>query len=134
MTIYNCTPHPIDIYKEEDTFNDPQTRKLILKTEDVQPAKKIPSSGKILSAGIKYLESEDINGIIVKRQVFSGVDDPAGLIEGYDSQKDAVIVSALYANAAISLGRGGTYLTVGGVVYKDKQNPRPVGCLYLIKN
>lgn len=134
MAIFNATPHTVNLYNEEDTFLDTNSRKLIVKP-GAQPYQVIPADpkGRKLNAQSSQTDCDRIDGIPIKQQTFTGVDDPSQVFPEATGD-DFVITSALYVSAAKQWWGDLKLLTVGGVVYSDSDNPRPVGCLYLILN
>jgi len=119
----NFTPHNINIFAKEDVFYDEKQRKYFIK-EGAKPIKILPSEG-ILNAHIDYELSENVDGIDIFEAKVKNIDPlPSGRL----------IVSALFANACKLMGVGnGRLLTISQPVYKDPNNPRPVGCLGLNK-
>lgn len=124
MSLINRTPHPISIFRKEDTVYDSSTRKLILK-EDAKPIEILPA-GVPLNAqtrNIPYETTEDMP--FLKGAVEFVSADPL-------PEEGIIIVSNLYKSALKELGIPTTRVaTVGDTVYADKDNPRPVGCLSL---
>ena len=123
--IVNGTPHEITIYAEADCTLDSVCRKLILK-ENATAVFKIPA-GTPLNAKTQVSELSDSEFPFLRGAVEFVDADPLPGMPG-----DIVIVSNLYRSALKELGRDtGRIATVGGTVYADSDNPRPVGCLYL---
>jgi hypothetical protein len=128
LTFFNATPHPIYIYREEDSLAVPEVRKLILKG-GATPILEIPPSGKLLNAVQKNREVTFDVPFLKGGQVFVAVDDYGAIAE------DIVVVSALFKSAAAALGLDTSRLAnVQDIVYDGINNPpglRPVGCLSL---
>jgi hypothetical protein len=120
----NGTPHEIVVYAQADCIFDSSLRKFILKEEST-PIYKIPA-GVGLNAETKVGELKNPEFAFLKKAVEFVSADP---IPGTD---EIVIVSNLYRSALKELGRDTSRLaTVSGAVYSDKDNPRPIGCLWL---
>lgn len=122
--IVNGTPHEITIYAEADCTLDSASRKLILR-ENATPLFKIPA-GTPLNAKTQVSELADSEFPFLRGAVEFVEADPL------PEEGDIVVVSNLYRSALKELGRDTSKVaTVGGTVYADSDNPRPVGCLYL---
>lgn len=122
--IVNGTPHKIAIYTEADCTLDSASRKLILK-ENATPLFGIPA-GIPLNAKTQVSEFADSEFPFLRGVVEFVEADPL------PEEGDIVVVSNLYRSALKELGRDTSRVaTVGGTVYADSDNPRPVGCLYL---
>ena len=78
----------------------------------------------ILSATAVEEDAGEIDGVPTRRVVWNASPLPPG--------DDTYIVSALYKNASAD-GDRDRLVTVGGVVYDSAENPKPVGCLYLVR-
>jgi len=126
LKIYNGTPHKINIYKKEDTEYKPEIRKYIVK-DGAKPIITIDSNG-LLNAKIEYTEKEVKDNITIYKMNATGVDT---VPENYD----IVIVSNLFATVAKDFNIEGVdkLYTVANPVYDNSENPRPVGCLGLLK-
>ena len=123
--IINGTPHEITIYAEDQCVFDPASRKLMLK-EGTTAVQRIPA-GTPLNAKTQVSELADAQYPFLKGAVEFVDADPLPGMPG-----DIVIVSNLYRSALKELGRDTSRVaTVGGTVYTDIKNPRPVGCLWL---
>lgn len=127
MEIMNCTPHQICIYAADGVSYDPTTRKHYL-TANSQLIDVIAPSGNLLNVRYKEEFVGDINGIPVKAKRVADIDP-------IPPHAEAVVVSNQYASAALQLNidRLDRLYTIGDPVYESKDNPRPVGCLCLIK-
>lgn len=130
-TIYNGTSHKITIYSETDCILNEETRKLILKEGSVPIIELNP--GINLNAKITNPSIGKIKGIQLKGIDFVGVDDPYNHFPTATTE-DFFIVSNLYVSATKKLDIKGNFLTVGGTVYDNPSNPRPIGCTFLIEN
>ena len=123
----NGTPHTVNIYREEDCFLDSSSRKLILKEGAV--------------ANFTIEAGTPLNALNAKTRVKELSDSCFPFLKGslefieadpLPGNEEIVIVSNLYRSALKELGRDTSRVaTVGGTVYTDINNPRPVGCLYL---
>jgi hypothetical protein len=91
--IFNGTPHSINVVNN-GTF-DASIRKFVTDTPDVVVS--IPSNG-VLSAKIDTRDGDPIFGIPTFKKAITGFDP---IPDGYD----IVIVSALYASAAMANGQ-----------------------------
>lgn len=121
----NGTPHTVHIYKEEDCSLDSSSRKLILKEGAV--AYFSIEAGTPLNAKTRVKELSDPCFPFLKGSLEFIEADP---LPG--EHDEIVIVSNLYRSALKELGISTQRVaTVGGTVYADINNPRPVGCLYL---
>ena len=131
MTIYNCTPHTINIYHRDDVdFSNP--RRLTVKPS-ASPVMNIPPSGVILNATVERLDHGEVDGIPLVVTVFNGVDNPLDLIPD-STVDDYFIVSALFKSAAASHPACNilNLVSVDSVVYDGSGDSiRPVGCLSL---
>lgn len=124
MKIFNGTQHQINFYQEEQCDTTNPRKLIVLEGEE---AMYIVSAGTNLNCQKANMPAPSgafpfpVTGAVT----FKGVDP---LPEGYD----IYIVSQLYRAACVALGQDTTQLaTVNGVVYSDKDNPRPCGCLGL---
>lgn len=128
--VLNCTPHEITIYSEDHVRYDEKQRKYFLKSphHTALAVKRIPPSGTLLNAKIDYVLTEIRDGIPLFEQKVIDCDP---VPRGYD----AVIVSNLYAQCALMVldDIPSPLFTVGKPVYLDPDNPRPVGCLGLVR-
>ena len=123
--LFNGTPHEVTIYAEADCTLDSASRKLILK-ENATAVFKIPA-GTPLNAKTQVSEIYDSEFPFLRGAVEFVDADPLPGMPG-----DIVIVSNLYRSALKELSRDtGRIATVGGTVYENIKNPRPVGCLWL---
>lgn len=121
----NGTPHEITIYAEDDCTFDPASRKLML-NEGATALHKIPA-GIPLNAKTRVPDTNKFGFPFLKGSIEFVEADP---LPG--SEEDIVVVSNLYRSALKELGISTHRVaTVGGTVYTDIKNPRPVGCLYL---
>jgi hypothetical protein len=121
--IKNMTPHEICLYRQEDCEYDHANRKWFAK-DGAAPVQVLPPSGQVLNA--KVVNEADlgvIDGFPVRAVVWEADPLPPG--------EDLFIVSALYKQAATEADKI-RLLTIGSPVYKDRSNPRPVGCLSLL--
>ena len=124
MKVFNGTQHEINIYSL-DQCDQTDPRKLIV-LEGQKPTYTIPG-GKNLNVqkGNKPAPDGDFPFPVMGAVIFEGHDP---LPQGYD----IYIVSNLYRSGVAELGGDTSKLaTVNGVVYSDKDNPRPCGCLGL---
>ena len=124
--IVNGTPHEITIYAEADCTLASASRKLILK-ENATPLFGIP-------AGIPLNAKTQIKELRNPNPEFPFLKGAVEFIEAdpLPEEGDIVVVSNLYRSALKELGRDTSRVaTVGGTVYADSDNPRPVGCLWL---
>jgi hypothetical protein len=124
MKVLNCTPHPLVVFREEDTVFSPEHRKFFVK-EGAQPALTIAPSGVLLNVQWGQPKTELVGeGIPVRRKPVTGID-------AIPEDADMVIVSALFASSALAAGVQGCdrLFTIADPVYADPSNPRPVGCL-----
>jgi hypothetical protein len=120
--VYNGTPHNINIYFEVGVY-DEKLRKHVFHLPDAtkKPDISIPTDG-MLSAKIKTVFSDYVEGIPVYKKKISGCDP---LPEGYD----VYVVSALFAYAARKCGMDTSKLyTVADPVY-SKDGRTILGCL-----
>ena len=123
--IINGTPHEISIYAESSVQLDSASRKLIV-AENATPIHRIPA-GSALNCKTKVSELTDSEFPFLRGAVEFVDADPLPGMPG-----DIVIVSNLYRSALKELGRDTRRVaTVGGTVYENITNPRPVGCLWL---
>jgi len=133
MAIFNCTPHVINIYKQDDVdMSNP--RRLFVKP-DAQPHVMLQPCGTILNATIdRVVMSDKTHGLDVPlvTSKFVGVQYPPTTVQD-STDDDWFIVSALFKSAfnAVYPGHAINLLTVDSVVYDDVDNPRPCGCLNL---
>lgn len=121
--LVNATPHSISLYRREQTVYNPEVRKFIINAGSL-PYRVINQSGMILSATAVEEDAGEIDGVPIRRVVWNASPLPPG--------DDTYIVSALYKNASAD-GDRDRLVTVGGVVYDSAENPKPVGCLYLVR-
>lgn len=124
--IINGTPHEVVIYSEFDCIFNSAVRKIMLAKEDATPLYRIPAgiplNAKTWVSQLTNPEFPFLRGAVEFLEA-----DPLPGEEG-----DIVIVSNLYRSALKELGRDThSVATVGGTVYSNLDNPRPVGCLYL---
>ena len=124
MKIFNGTQHEINIYSL-DQCDQSDTRKLIV-LEGQKPSFTVPPGTNLNAVkGNKPAPEGDFPFPVQGAVIFEGYDP---LPECYD----IYIVSNLYRSAVAELGGDTSYLaTVNGVVYADRNNPRPCGCLGL---
>lgn len=93
MTIYNATPHKIQIIPASAVKFNPDIRKWVAEA-DTAPVAVIEPTG-MLSAKINSVDAEPISGIPVFDKNVAGCDPlPSDM-----SAEDIIIVSALYATA-----------------------------------
>ena len=132
MKIRNYTPHEITIFSAEDCYYDKATRKHYLRSPEVEPLARFPSSG-MLSASYKDATERvlvDGTELMLVRRTWSGVDQPP-----HADDDTYLIVSSLYVAAAKACGYStAQLLTIGDPVYESPAQPRPVGCLKLVRN
>lgn len=121
--LINTTPHDINLYRESDAALDAKTRKLIAKP-GAKPYRTIPASGTLLNAKATEELLDPVEGVTVKSVVWK--------TDSLPNDGNFYIVSALYKSAA-SAKDAKRLLAVGGVVYDNADNPRPIGCTYLVK-
>ena len=125
MRIYNGTAHKICIYSL-DQCDQTDPRKLIILPEQ-NPVFEIEAGTNLNCVKV----NAPLTGVgdfpfPVKGAVSFSSYDP--LPEGYD----LYVVSNLYRSAVVELGGNTAKLaTVDGVVYENRENPRPCGCLGL---
>jgi len=125
MRIFNGTPHPINFYKDEDTYRE-DPRRIFLK-EGSKPFFTL-EAGQPLNAKTSNCPAPEVDFPIPLKGAMVFVDaEPIPV--GYD----LVVVSNLYRSACVELGRDTSKLaTVSDPVYeKVGDNVRPVGCLAL---
>jgi hypothetical protein len=124
MKIYNGTSHQINVFGI-DQCDQTDPRKLIIK-EGETPVAVIPAGTNLNASKVNLPAPIGDYGFPVKGAVVFTGHDP--LPEGYD----LYVVSNLYRSAVKELGGDTSRLaTVDGVVYGDRDNPRPCGCLGL---
>jgi len=124
-TIYNATPHTINIYSEADTTPVQNGRKLILNQGMI--TSRVIEAGTPVNCTKQNLAAPSIESDIplTGAVVFTSYEP---LPEGYD----IYIVSNLYRSAVKELGGDTSKLaTVDGTVYESEANPKPVGILRL---
>lgn len=116
------TPHPINIYSISDTTYDIANRKYFL-NEGATPIAVIPASGALLNAKSVQIDKAPIDGIPVKEVKWE--------VDNFTTEPGIYyIVSNLYKSAYNGHNKE-QLLTIGDPVYINKDNPRPVGCLFL---
>ena len=124
-TIYNATPHTINIYAESDTTSIQGGRKLILNAGALPLT--VIKSGVPVNCTKQNLPAPDIQSSVplTGAVVFTAYDSlPAGY--------DIYIVSNLYRSAVKELGGDTSKLaTVDGTVYDSESSVKPVGVLRL---
>lgn len=124
MKVFNGTAHQINIFSLEQCDQSDPRKLLVL--EGQEPVYTVPA-GTNLNC-VKGNADIDASGFPfpVKGAVeFTGVDP---LPDGFD----VYIVSNLYRSAYQAVvGDTSMLATVDGVVYQDRANPRPCGCLGL---
>ena len=126
VKVLNCTSHPINIFRPEDTISD--GRKLYLKDSSTKPVAVIPIF-QTLNAKLNY---DNIKHVIE----VSGHEIP--IFQPEVTEADTIpdvpnaffIVSALYVQAQKVLKNPVDKLvTVSQPVYESPNNPRPIGCV-----
>ena len=133
MAIFNCTPHVINIYKQDDVdMSNP--RRLFVKP-NTQPHVVLQPCGTLLNVTIdRVVVSNTTHGLDVPlvSSNFTGVQYPPSTVPD-STPDDYFIVSALFKSAFDKVNgiHGINLLTVDSVVYDDVDNPRPCGCLNL---
>lgn len=140
--LVNATPHKIMMYDEKDTQYVEKVRKLIVKPGAV-PYLTIEPSGILLNA---KKEEVDLPGIAYGHCTGDGrcYCDGNGCPEvipvktvAYESDKlpddgNTYIVSAQYGLNIVNPEDKKRVYMVGGTVYADEHDPKPIGCTYLI--
>jgi hypothetical protein len=120
--IKNMTPHVINIYDVNSVTYDTANRKYFI-NDGAQPVMVIPASGTLLNAKNVQVDKTPIDGFPVKAVQWT--------VDNFTPEAGVYyIVSALFKSAYTGPNKD-QLLTVGDPVYADKNNPRPVGCLFL---
>ncbi len=124
--IFNGTPHNIVVFAKDNVEYIPEIRKYVLKNQNAIPIATIPSNG-MLNAAVDFVETGTIDDIPIFNIVAKNVDPIP--------DADIVIVSNMYATYAKQFNIAGLerLYTIGNPVYQNRENPRPIGCLGLVK-
>ena len=131
--ILNATPHPINIFRQEDCYYEGNQRKWFIK-KDIEPIQVIKLSGRVLNAYTEYkiLHYTGDNIPIWISDIFD-IDDPLDVFDL--SPGDIIIVSRMYAEAHRKwIGKKPVSYKLACIcqpVYDNTNNPRAIGCLGL---
>jgi len=131
--ILNATPHPINIFRQEDCYYEGNQRKWFIK-EDIKPIQVIKPSGRVLNAYTEYeiLYCTGDNIPIWISNVFA-IDNPADVFDL--NPGDIIVVSRMYAEAHRKwIDKKSVSYKLACIcqpVYNDIDNPRAIGCLGL---
>jgi hypothetical protein len=125
VSFQNFTPHPINIFRQEDVAYSAEMRKFIV-NGSVEPIRVIPPSGHLLNAQMGETQLEDIDEINIVKSYPLSVDAPQA--------SGRIIVSRMYAAAAAALWQNPPEMyCVHQPVYRLMKDGAvaPCGCLGL---
>jgi len=128
MIIWNCLPYPVNIYAVDDVIRNDEHKKYVLKNKRTKPRLVLSPEGKLLNVRFEKRKIGEIDGIPLYETKLVGVDP-------IPDEPHYVIVTNLYANAALRIGlRGvGKLLVITDPVYSNPDSSKAVGCLGLVK-
>jgi len=126
--IVNCTPHPINLFRESDCHFEKRCRKLLLK-DTAEPVKVLEPSGVVLSAKITFDFIRMIDGISIYRAETKQLD----ILPVAFGLNCYFVVSRQYVAAAKIWNRPTDKLMVISQPVYLKREIRPCGCLGLEK-